>query len=50
MRLDHHEIPKIANYRICTVCKIVMNLDENVEHCEECNVCVEGNMSVLKKK
>jgi len=43
-RLDSNEIPKLTNYRICNVCHIVMNLDENVEHCDDCGVCIEGNL------
>lgn len=34
---------QLTNYRICPVCQIVMNLDDQTEHCEDCNICVEGN-------
>jgi hypothetical protein len=33
---------KTANFRICSVCNFIMNLDENTEHCDDCNVCIEG--------
>lgn len=32
----------VKNFRICNVCNVVMNLDDNTSHCEDCNVCVEG--------
>ena len=38
--------PKLQNYRICVECNVIMNLDEGTSHCDECNVCVEGNQMV----
>lgn len=30
------------NFRICPECKVIMNLDENTTHCDDCEVCIEG--------
>jgi hypothetical protein len=30
------------NFRICGVCNVVMNIDENTSHCDDCNICIEG--------
>ncbi len=30
------------NFRICGVCNVIMNIDENTTHCDDCNVCIEG--------
>ena len=38
-------LPKLKNYRICTVCLKIMDLDENTNHCLECQVCIEGNFN-----
>jgi hypothetical protein len=32
----------IKNFRICPICNVIMNLDDNTSHCEDCNVCIEG--------
>ena len=29
-------------YKKCNICKIWVNIDNNTEHCDQCNVCVEG--------
>ncbi len=31
------------NFRICGICNVIMNLDDNTSHCEDCNVCIEGH-------
>jgi hypothetical protein len=31
-------------YKYCHKCKMLMNLDENTKHCEDCNVCIVGNI------
>jgi hypothetical protein len=33
----------VKNYRICNTCYIIMDVSNKVEHCEDCNVCIEGN-------
>lgn len=35
-------------YKFCNMCKIFINMDNNVYHCEDCNVCIEGNKYFLK--
>ncbi len=32
----------IKNFRICPECKVIMNIDENTAHCDDCEVCIEG--------
>ena len=29
------------NYYLCEICNIVINYSEDVEHCEDCDICVE---------
>jgi len=29
-------------YRVCKICNILVNKDDYVIHCDECNICVEG--------
>ena len=29
-------------YRVCKQCNILVNTDENVIHCEECDICYKG--------
>ena len=33
----------IKNFRICSKCNIVMDLDKGTEHCVECGICVMNN-------
>jgi hypothetical protein len=33
-------------YKFCNQCHFLMNLDENTNHCDDCNVCVEGNHNI----
>ena len=33
----------IKNFRICKVCNVIMNKDQNTMHCDDCNACIEGN-------
>jgi hypothetical protein len=37
---------KIKKHMICKICQVVMNLDEYTEHCEDCDMCIEG-ISIL---
>ena len=30
------------NFRICGVCNLIMNIDDNTTHCDDCNICIEG--------
>lgn len=32
----------VNDYTICNRCKIIMPKDMNIEHCEDCDVCVVG--------
>lgn len=32
----------VKNFRICNICNIIMNMDENTAHCDDCNICIEG--------
>jgi hypothetical protein len=31
------------NHKYCNVCNIIMPNDRHVSHCDECNICIEGN-------
>lgn len=39
---------KFDKYRICKACNILVNTDQKVTHCEECNICYEGNRIQIK--
>jgi len=43
--LENYKIEKnkLTNYRICSVCNAIQDLDKGVEHCIDCNVCIQGN-------
>ena len=30
------------NYYVCELCNIIVNHNENIEHCEDCQICVEN--------
>jgi hypothetical protein len=32
-----------SGYKICKICNIIVHERKNVSHCEDCNICVEGN-------
>lgn len=34
---------KNDGYKICKVCNICVHSRKNVSHCQDCDVCVEGN-------
>lgn len=38
-------LKNIKNYRICKICNVIMNKDENTMHCNDCNACIEGNIA-----
>jgi hypothetical protein len=37
---------KNPNLQICRLCNIVVNKDDNVSHCEECDLCVIGKLKI----
>ena len=43
--LENYNIDKmrISNYRICSTCNAVQDVDKGVEHCVDCNICIIGN-------
>lgn len=34
---------KNKGYQFCNKCHLYVDVQNNVSHCEDCNVCVEGN-------
>jgi hypothetical protein len=32
-----------TNFRICTKCNVIMDMEQDTAHCTECDVCVEGH-------
>jgi hypothetical protein len=41
MRLNNVNFDK---YRICRQCNILVNTDQHITHCEECDVCIIGDI------
>lgn len=39
---EQHESDEPGSYRICNLCKIIMRVKDNTDHCEECNICIIG--------
>lgn len=35
---------KRKGYQFCNICHIYVDTKSNTNHCEDCNVCVEGNI------
>ena len=33
---------KFDKYRVCKICNILVNVEQNITHCEDCNICVES--------
>lgn len=33
---------RFDKYRVCKRCNILVTTDQEVTHCEDCNICVEG--------
>ncbi len=33
---------KFDKYRVCKICNIIVTVDQDITHCEDCNICVEG--------
>jgi hypothetical protein len=40
--------PSKRNIKICDICHIVMDEDKKIVHCEDCGVCIEGNIQNTK--
>jgi len=34
-------------YRTCKVCNILVNKDDNVIHCDDCDICVKGRFNIF---
>lgn len=45
------ESPKkmTKGYKYCNQCRVLMNLDENTNHCDDCNVCVIGTYLLMSR-
>lgn len=43
--LENFDMKKtpVQYYQICRRCRVVIDLNKKTEHCESCDVCVEGN-------
>ena len=39
--IDMTDIQK-QNYYLCEICNIIANINEDIVHCEECNICLKG--------
>jgi hypothetical protein len=35
---------KFDKYRVCGICNILVFIEQQVIHCEDCNICVEGKL------
>jgi hypothetical protein len=33
-------------YQFCNICRIYIDTKSNTNHCGDCNVCIEGNISI----
>ena len=38
--LENNINESLAESRICNICKIVIKPNENIHHCDECNICI----------
>jgi hypothetical protein len=36
------------NFRRCKDCKLLVNTEEKTYHCYECEICIEGNIYIIK--
>lgn len=34
---------QLKDFRICEFCSLIMNMDIDTTHCEDCNICIEGH-------
>ncbi len=43
MEVDAEDVfHKIKDYKICSICQAVININKNTHHCFECGVCIDG--------
>jgi hypothetical protein len=42
------KIQDLRNVKICGTCNVVQYPDENIVHCFDCNICVEGMIKINK--
>jgi hypothetical protein len=49
IKLFHSSTYKLSikNYRVCSICQVVMNMDEQTAHCDDCGVCIEGSIYII---
>lgn len=38
---------KESGYKICRICNIIVHERNDVAHCEDCNICVEGILYII---
>ena len=43
-KLEDSENNLKQGYKFCNQCKIILKLDSNTNHCQDCNVCIEGRL------
>jgi len=41
-KLDITKTSKYPNYKFCPQCNILVPNNKQVNHCDECNICIEG--------
>ena len=41
-KIEKNKKNKHLGYQFCNKCHIYVNVNNNVSHCEDCNVCIEG--------
>ena len=40
--IENYNSNDLGNYRICSICKVIMRDEDEIEHCDDCNVCIIG--------
>ena len=40
--IENFKSNELGNYRICSICKVIMRDEDEIEHCDDCNVCIIG--------
>jgi hypothetical protein len=38
---------KFDKYRVCKICNIIVGSEQDIQHCEDCNICVESNIKIF---
>jgi len=41
-KLNLNNISGYENHKYCKICNILVPNSQNVNHCDECNICIEG--------